>query len=399
MAFEMLRLRGRLTLLLLAPALVVGCLKTLDESKIGAADASTEGGSGATGGDAGGSGGSGGTSGTGGTGGTVDSGPDSPWPGVVPYDASKYPVTNLASTSARAIISVDDSDVFRTELDGISVPLFRHPIAGGSGNQVPGFTLERPQAMVAPTGSISVFVVGGTDQGGGTLVRVPKAGGAAESITPQTPIELAVGIAAAADGYAYVSTKAIAQNTTALLRFQLTAGATTGETLYVTADGNESGGDVVVTGGCVYWVSNGDVWGIPTTGGARLAALSTAITDAVGVAADAVYLYYTRAGGSVWRKKVSTACDSGSSVEEKLTEGFTGIGDLVTYEGKLAWTAEGDVSANFAGGGVFSSSAAGGQVTQIAPEDDGPVDIAAAPADIVYATSSGLIRKVPKKPL
>ena len=30
---------------------------------------------------------------------------------------------------------------------------------------------------------------------------------------------------------------------------------------------------------------------------------------------------------------------------------------------------------------------------------DGPVDIAAAPADIVYATSSGLIRKVPKKPL
>ncbi len=259
--------------------------------------------------------------------------------------------------------------------------------------------MERPQSLVSPSGSLFVFIAGGTDTGTGTLTRVPKSGGSPADIAPQTPIELAVGIAAAADGFAYVSTKAVAQNTAALLRFSLAASTTTAETLYVTPDGNESGGDVVVTGGCVYWISNGNVWGIQSKGGARLDVLDTPVTDAVGVTADAVNLYFTRADGSVWRKKVSAACDAGTSAEEQLADGFVGIGDIVTYEGKLAWTATGDTTNTFEGGGVFSSAASGGQITQIAPKADGPVDIEVAPNDIVYATSSGFIRKVPKKPL
>jgi hypothetical protein len=388
----------------LAVALVcTGCLKTLDESRIdepqdaGSADS----GSGGTGG-TGGSGGTGGTGGTGASGGVVDSGMDAPGDaptdaGIVPYDKSKYPVTNLATASEQSIIAVDDTDVFRTLFNVQQSKLYKHPVASGPGTEIPGVTLNRAQAMSAPPGVQFVFVAAGQlTAAGGNIYRVPKGGGTVDLIQPPEPVGLAKGVYAASNGFVYVSTAASATKI-ALLRFSQTAGTVNAESLYV-ADGNESGGDVIVTSGCVYWISNGDVWGIPEGGGARQPVLSTPILDAVGLTADATSIYYTRGKGELWRKKVVSSCGQGGDPETLIVSGFVNIGDVVTYEGTLAWTAMGDPSNFYAGGGVFATPVAGGPLIQIGPPEDGPIDIEPTLNEVVFATTSGIIRKVPKQP-
>jgi hypothetical protein len=402
----------RAGLLVATPSLLwAGCLKTLDESLLHEKDSGQAGfgGSGATGA----SGGSGGLGASGGTGGggvgasggdaaidsPIDSGPE---PRFFAYDGTKYPVTNLASAPSPQIIASDDTHVFRTNYDGMAAPLSSHPLAGGSGTTVAS-GLQRPQAMVAPSGSLFVYVAGGSDSSeAGSLLRIPKTPGGIQTIDLPAQIERAVGIYASADGFAYVSAKAITQGAIALLRFSLSGGVTSAEPLYTSTDGNESGGDVVASGGCVYWISNGGIWVLPSTGGARNPALSTQVGDAVGIAADAANFYFTRANGEVWQHGLSAAgCTGGGAPEQRIASGFGEIGDLITYDGTVAWTAG---TSSQGGGGIFTTPVGGIDITQIAPGGaDTPVDIDQSPDYVVYATAgSGTpsgVRRVPKQPV
>jgi len=397
-------LRNRV-LLCLAPVLLVGgCFKSLDESLMdqtgGSAGSSSGGGSGGTGatGGTGGTGATGGTSGTGATGGTSGTGGDSGTDagGIVAYDASKYPVTNIGSSTPPVVIAVDDTTIFRVTKNKVDSAIVTQPLAGGAGKSLP--TTERPQSLAAPVGQTNLFIAAGQNTGSaGSVLRMAKDGSATDPIVPAQAIELAVGIAVGSDDYVYVSTTAQTAGATGLMRFPIAS--TAGEDLYTSQAGGETGGDVAVAGSCVYWISNGNVWVITTTGGARSNALTGAITDAVGLATDATHLYYTRADGSVWRRVLSTAaCDGAGTPETQLASGFEGVGDLVTYDGLVAWTATGDTSANYSGGGVFSMPVSGGTITQIAPSELGPSDIDQGPNEIVYATDAGAVRKVPKTP-
>lgn len=394
----------RTCLLIALPSLLwAGCLKTLDESLL---DADDDGGLGGAGGSAasGGSsgGGGGGQGGSGGTGGdaAADAPADAPQPKFNEYDPAKHPVTNLANGPPPQIIASDDTSVFRTAFDAVGAQLSSHPIAGGSGALVVG-GLARPQAMVAPIGSLFIYLAAGhdtTDEG--SILRVAKTGGPVANIQPPQAIERAVGIYASADGFAYVSAKAITKNAIALLRFSLSGGTTSADALYSSTDGNESGGDVVVSSSCVYWISNGGIWVVPATGGSRSPALQSQVADAVGITADAANFYYTRLNGEVWQRQLSTAgCSGGGGAEQRIASGFVGIGDVITYDGTVAWTATGDTANGNDGGGVFTTPAGGIDITQIAPATDGPVDIDQSPDDVIYATGGGSIRKVPKQPL
>src|SRR5690606_4904109 len=128
----------------------------------------------------------------------------------------------------------------------------------------------------------------------------------------------------------------------AVLRYQAAQPSPTIEPLY-TSEGNESGGDVVVGGACVYWISNGAIWVTSaTSGGARASALNTPISDAIGLAADDDNLYYTRSDGQrgeIWKKPLpSSGCTGGGAAEQRVTWSPTfahGLGDLVVYDGTL----------------------------------------------------------------
>lgn len=407
------------TLLGLAGLSAVGCFKSLDESRIeatggvgaaGSGGTSATGGVGAAGGTTGG-GGSGGTSaggggadsgadagGTSGGGGSGGGSPDasdaSDGGGIIAYDPKKYPVTNLGSGPAPVIIGADDSSVFRTTKNAIDSVVVSQPTAGGSGTTLP--SMERPQALGVGAGYL--FVAGGRNTTTeGSINRVPKAGGLKEAIGLGSPIGLAVGLHVAADGFVYVSVNAVNPNDVGLLRFPVTS--TTAQSLYTSTAGGETSGDVVMQSGCVYWISNGAIWVATTSGGSRASALTTAVSDAVGLTADPKSFYFTRANGSVWRRALSSsACDGAGPAEVELSAGFLTLGDLINYDGKLAFTALGDKAQNYAGGGVFMLPTGGGAVTQIAPSDLGPIDIEPSGAFVVYATDLGPVRKLLKLP-
>jgi hypothetical protein len=366
--------------------LLGGCFKSLDESLLDQKDGGNSG-----------NGGSSGDGGPGGTGGAGDSGADAQV--VIPYDAAKYPVSNLALGTPPVIITADDSNVFRTTQNMADATLVAQPIAATSGTQLPN-PLERPQAMTTPPSSTWVYVAGGSNlTPAGSLVRVAKIGGAVEPIsTGAINIELAVGISAGNDGFGYVSLKGVAAGTPLLMRFPLanTAPATA---LFTSEDPNESGGDVAAEANCAYWISNGTIWVTSASGGDRKPATQSAVTDAIGLTTDSTSFYFTRGGdGSVWKRELSAgSCDGSGAAETMLAAGFPGIGDVVRYDQSVAWVAKGE-GPEYTGGGVFTMLAAGGEITQIAPHDQGPVDIDQGLSEIVFSTSEGGVRKVPKQP-
>jgi hypothetical protein len=396
-----------------------GCLKTLDEDKIrdqpvrdggsgrGNDGSSGRGGTEGTEGTAGTAGalGSSGSTGAGGTDGSGGSGGTGGTPAAfVPYDMARYPVTNLqGNVPAPVIIAADNTRVFRSTKNADPVALVAQDISGGTG--VPIYQgLARPQRMVT-TNFDYVYVVGGRtgSASAGGIWRITKIVGdarpAGEEVTTPSPIELAIGVAAASDGFAYVNAKAIPANSPTLLRFALGAGQNA-EVLYRSEAGNETGGDVTANAGCVYWISNGNVWVIPTAGSAtRTNALSAAINDAVGLTSDAARFYYTRSNGEVWQRQLSpSACDGSGQPEQKIAEGFGSIGDVIVWSTNVAWTAKNFTRAGADGGGVFTTPVGGGTITQIAPKEGDPEEIDQGATDVVYTTATGRIRSVPKTP-
>lgn len=371
---------------------VAGCLKSLDESKLDATGGSGAVGGGGTGGNTGGTSASGGASGSGagGAGGT------SPF---VPYDPAKFPVTKLADATPPVVLTVDDTHVYHSIQDVADAPLTRTPLSGGASEPLVT-TLEKPRALAIATGSDFLLAVGGKNTGGGgSLVRFPKGGGTKEEISvPGENLLAARAIYAATDGFAYVTFDTDASHKVELARFGVTAGIQTATPLSSTTS-TDVAGPVVASGDCAYFIADGGVWVVPVGGGNAKNALVVAVHDAVGLSADAVNLYYTRAEGSVWVRTLSgSACDGAGPLEKELSKGFQKLGPIVRFKTApmLAFAALGDESAANAGGGVFVIAPAGGGVTQIAPGDGGPASLHDAPGAVVYATKSGEIRKVPK---
>jgi len=384
--------RRSLVLLGLGALSVAGCLKTLDESLIDATGGASSGGASGSGGSAG-TGAAGGAGGSGGTTPDAADGSDGAGGGgIVPYDPKKYPVSNLGSGAAPVIIAADDTSVFRATKAKVDSLVVSQPTAGGSGTPMPA--VEKPQAMVA--GAQYLFVAGGRNTSDeGSITRLPKAGGPKEDVAVTPAPGQATGIHIGADGFVYVTFNATAAGSVALMRFEATT--TVVQSLYTSSAGGETGGDVVAQGGCVYWIANGALWVSAAGGGARQSALATPASDVIGVTADAASVYYTRAAGSVWRRTLSSsACDGGGPAEVELTNGFTAIGDVIAFDGKIAFTAMGDKAQAYAGGGVFAMPATGGNVTQIAPAELGPVDIDQSGTFVIFATDVGPVRKVPK---
>lgn len=392
--------RARLGACLAACSLLAtACLKTLDESRIdqtggsgGAAGSGGGGGSGGAGGGTGASGGAGGGGGSGGSGGSA---------GYVAYDPVKFPVQKLWSGTPPLVLGVDETDVYHSRADSADAPLIRVSVAGGTPETLPP-VLEKSRAIVAPSTSSFLFVVGGRNTGdSASLVRTTKAGGAKEEITiPSQSLLGARGLYAATDGFAYVTFDTDATHSVGLARFGLASGVQTGTPLFNgTNTDAETGGAVVASGACVYWITGGAIWVMPTGGGTRASALLTPVTDAMGLAADAANFYFTRGEGSVWSRALSGAsCDGAGSAEKQLASGFKSIGPLIRFKSSphIAWAARGDESQGYDGGGVFVVAAGGGVVTQIAPQESGPSALADAPYDVVFATSTGELRKVPK---
>jgi hypothetical protein len=154
----------------------------------------------------------------------------------------------------------------------------------------------------------------------------------------------------------------------------------------------------------VYWISNGSIGVLPSSGGNRTDALLTPITDAVGLASDTNNFYYTKSDGSVWKRALLAAGCDGTNVgaETIMASGFKNIGDLVAYDDKVAVSVHGDPNDSFKGGGVFAIPVNGGTIVQIGPGDFGPTAIDQGPFDIVFVTDNGTIgtiRTVPKNPV
>lgn len=413
MPCDMLRSRPWLGLLIgsLIPVLVTapGCLKTLDESLIGQHNGSDGGGSGgSSGGGAGGVGGGSGGAQTdgGGTGGTAgDAAADAPHDsrpeaGFTPYDKTKHPVTNLLGGNARRVIAVDDKTVFVANAGNAQSSLSSVPIAGGTVTTVTTDTLSQPHAMIAPANSLFVFYVGETKTGGGVIGRfLKKAAGSnnEQSITVSTGFERAVSIFAGSDNYGYVSAKASGVNSPRVLDFSMAGGISTADPLLVAVSGNESGGPITMSQGCLYWISNGGIWTMPKAGGKASAALASQISDAVDIASDASNIYFTRSNGEVWQSPLSgSACDGSGAAEKAIAWGYQNIGHVVVYATTVAWGALGNATNSFAGGGIFTTAIGGYDVEQIAPPDKGVDDIAVGPTDVVFSTQDGAVHKVPK---
>jgi hypothetical protein len=398
-----------------------GCLKSLDESLLDRdeADGGGTGGQGGIAGAPGGQAGLGGAAGqagtdastggggaSGGTGGAAGAPEDAPSDAppeaqFFPYDKAQHPVTQLANAGDfPLLITTDASNVYRTAFGKSSSPLVKHPVAGGAGTPIHA-GLQKPQALATSSATLFVYVAGrdqAVDQG--YLKRLAKDGSAEEDIVMPDPIETAARALVAADNFVYFTAKAQAPNKPMLLRVSAAAGELNADVIFRNVAGGETAGDLTVQNGCVYFVGDGNVWvvaaaAIGTT--ERAQALSTPIDDALGLASDAQRFYFTRSNGEVWRRALSPAsCDGSGAPEQRVATGFTSIGDVLAYDagGGIAWSARGDAS--FAGGGIFTTAPDGIDVTQIAPEDDGPEAIAQTADSVVYATSNGLIKKVPK---
>ncbi len=109
--------------------------------------------------------------------------------------------------------------------------------------------------------------------------------------------------------------------------------------------------------------------------------------------------YFTRSSGEVWQRALfkGQACDERGAAEVKIAGGFTGLADVISYDGLVAWAAQGDPGKSFEGGGVFTTPIGGGDVTTIAPADGGVDAIASTANHVVYTTTTGLIRRIPKR--
>jgi hypothetical protein len=406
-------------LVLFAPS----CLRTLDESLIPSGGHGGQAGSPEAGGgdSAGGSSGSAGSSGMeGGPDVQVDAPRDAfPEGNFTPYDATKHPLTALycQSPSAPLVIATDDTSVYHIPR-GVQGGDPTDVLAGTPLDGSSGFLLDdngdipKPQAMaVAPNVSSFVYIAAGSVGGAdvGSLLRLPTSGDNSAVSISSDPIELAVGIFAdtnSSDKYAYVSSQAqVSGLTPAVLRFGLGSGSTA-DTVYDSTAGNESGGEITASSGCVYWVSNGAIWTISeaaTDSEQRKSALTQQVSDAVALTSDSTNIYYTRASGQVWQKALTTGCDGSTSAPEKLiARGYTGIGGIVAYGGTVAWAVKGDSTQNYLGGGIFTTPTGGYDVTQIAPNTDKnakPVSIDQITnntTDVVYSTSAGCIFEVPE---
>jgi hypothetical protein len=422
--------RGVAIGLILSFVVVPGCLRTLDESLIGQNnDASSGGGAGVagSGGSAGsdasaGSGGSAGSDASAGSGGSAGGGAGSgsggsaggggsgglPDGGLTAYDSKKYPVTTLAHAIDLPItITADNLDVFQVKKLDAAGTLISTPLDGTSPTTpVTAPDVNRAVALGAPVGSQNVFYVGGTSGIGqiGRYLKNPQ--GQPNPVVPVetgldgSAIEQAVAIAIGTDNYAYVTARAVVANKPTVMRFQIAASGNTTETLYTTATSGESGGDVTESNGCVYWISNGAIYVIPSDGALfRKDALAVQVNDAIGLASDASNFYYTRSNGEVWQRKLSPSpgCDGSGPAEKIIAGGFQNVGDVIAYgPSTVAWSAKGDTGNGFAGGGIFTTPVGGYAVTQVAPQDDGVEQIADAGNYIAYATTTGYIRRVPK---
>ncbi|MCC6216021.1 MAG: hypothetical protein IT376_14235 [Polyangiaceae bacterium] len=410
------RLPHHLAIATVITAAAGGCLATLDESLIpdGDADASaggTSGGAGAAGASGAGGAGAGGASGAGpdaASDAPADAPPDAPLPPVfVPYDSGVHPVKNLANLPSEVplLISTDAADVFRTTRGSSAALLGKVPLAGGAGVPVSA-GVELPFAMATPPGSIFVYLAAGkVSTQEGRIRRITKSDGTPIEIAPPGPIGEGRGIFAAADGNVYVSLRVVGAGSIGLVRFPQAAGGTTATTVYTSQAGNETGGDLTVSGGCVYWISNGGVWVTRTDGGSsRAEALADPIDDAVGIASDNLNFYVSRSSGEIWQRKLSSnSCDGQGEAERRIAarigaNEFVNVGDVVTYAGTVTWSARGGAAPDYLGGGVFMTPIGGGDVTQIAPAEGGVEALDHGPTVVVFATSSGLIRSVPKTP-
>lgn len=429
MAFVMLRFRRTSAVLsigvlgwlvLFSPS----CLRTLDESLI------PNGHGGQAGSDAGGSdasAGSGGSSGSAGSAG-ADSGTDAqadaphdafPEGSFTPWDSSQHPLTALycESPAAALVIAADDKNVYHiprgVKASDPNDVLAATPLSSSSNPfQIDQGDIPAPQAMAAPKGSLFIYVAAGAAGGAdvGSMLRAARSASSGVSAISSTPIELAVGIFAdseLSDPYAYVSSQALASGLTpAVLRFGLAASVNSATTLYSSRAGSETGGPITVSGGCVYWVSSGAIWTVPTTtanSDQRKSALAKQVSDAVGLASDANNIYYTRANGEVWQKTLTASCDGSTGTPEKLiARGYTSIGGVIAYNGTVAWAARGDATKNYQGGGIFTTPAGGYDVTQIAPNTDQSqhtisIDqITSNSSDVVYSSDAGCIFMVPQ---
>ncbi len=401
-----------------------GCLKSLDESMIrdqparagagGAGATDAGGGRGGTGGDAGtagsdgsggiagtaGIGGTSGTAGTAGTTGTGGSGGQDAGPSFIPYNATKYPFTNLLSATAPVILAAEGQRVYRATRDAEPGNLVAFSITGSAGVQIYQ-NLHKPQALSTIAGSSFVFVAAGEagTSTAGTVWRVTADPGDAGTVGQKvtTPaIELAVGIYAASDNFVYVTAKASAAGKPTLLRAEQAAGKNA-VSLYDSV-ASETGGDVSASADCVYWISNGNIWVLPVAGSAtRHSALMTPLNDAVGLTSDATNFYFTRSNGEVWQRQLSpAACDGSGAAERRIAAGFTGIGDVIAWSGAVAWTAKNYTGTGADGAGVFTTPIGGGDITQIAPKEGEPEAIAQGADHVVYGTGTGRIRSVPK---
>ncbi len=402
-----------------APLFVTAsCLKSLDEGLIDALDGTDAGridsaagaGAGAAGGAGGSAGGTGGDAGT--TGGTGSAGmpPDagkdtgSPDAGFIPYDGSKHPVTVVGNENVQPLaIGVDASHVFRAQREATTTTLVSRPLGMGPGVPVSG-NINRPAVVVAPPLSTFVFVGGGFMVGDqGRIFRALKAGGGLTFITDADPdggtpaIGRVTGMTLGSDNKLYLVARAPTAGAPHVLRLGITASDVTAETVYTSEANSELGGDITASSSCAIWISSGRVWSVPTGGGARAAALDQPVNDAVGITSDAQNFYYTRSNGEVWQRGLDPACGGAGAAELRLAGGYTNVGDLVAFDGKVAWLVRGGSAPAFAGAGIFTTPAGGGVIEQVAPATDGPDQIAQNTAYVVFATANGLIKRIDKK--
>jgi hypothetical protein len=395
----------------LTVALFAGsCLKTLDESLIpdgrdAGGDSGGAGGVGgilATGGNGGISGSGGNTSGgAGGVGGGAGGGGGSPEGGVifVPYDARAFPVQDIqGSLRPPVLIAADETYLYRITKDALASDsagsLVSAELAGGSATQLTA--IDEPQAMISPTTSGFVFVAAVDSTNMGVVWRVDKTGNTSNEQVQlpagammETTVAIVEGRSASAQGFAFVTAVASGPGKAVLLRIPFASGDA--DVLFESTK-PESGGDLVEMGGCVYFISENNIWVLPSStsavGRTPLSALTADVNNAVGITADASYFYYTLANGQIWRRKLSPpACDGNSGEDEQLlVDGFPGLTDIVELGGKLVWTANGYAPAGV-GPGIFMYTLGGTTITQIAPADGNPQNLAFNSQLLLYTTN------------
>ena len=207
--------------------------------------------------------------------------------------------------------------------------------------------------------------------------------------TMETAVAIVEGLSASAQSFAFATAMASGPGKAVLLRIPFAAGGVADVLFESTKP--ESGGDLVETGGCVYFISENNIWILPSstsaTGRTPFSALKTDVNDAVGITADANSFYYTRANGQIWRRKLSPpACDGNSGEDEQLiVEGFSDLTDIVVLDGKLVWRARDYVQGS--GAGIFMYSLGGTTITQIAPADGYPDSLAYNSTLLLFTTN------------